>query len=167
MDVSNLREFIASLSNPLKACGASKVAIELGEVLETMSRFDGMSLKDWCRFLEAAHHYRETGEVPVPSKGGSRRTPQAKPPKLSDAEQIQSLAKQIGTLLERSADEGQSFESLAQEMDQLLKKPTKGVVLGVAKELHLTTPFKTKKEAVDELIRLVYDRKQTQARTSF
>ncbi|MBY0586852.1 hypothetical protein K2X85_06730 [bacterium] len=163
MDVSHLKQFILNLALPVRASGGAKVANELEQTAEALSPFASLSMRDFAEFLEKADLYHREGIVPTKAiTGGSKRSPALKGDEL-----VKDLAQQIGKILESATDSTQSYESLTDQMASVLKKPTKAIVLLVAKELHIPGTFKTKGDAVAAIAALATDRRYTHERTQF
>jgi hypothetical protein len=149
MLVSNLQQFLRTLSQPLAALGISQAAEKsvaggLNTLAEALEPFHTLSTDQLAELLRVAEHYRGTGELPdwilgkkpaVP-KPRAPRTPKA--PKLTPAEvvtRLRGLQDQAKSLApERISEEVRGFSALSVNELKDVQREFLGTVVGKKKD---------------------------------
>ncbi len=163
MNVSQLQSFLASLSQPLSASGAKKVAEDLGRACAALEPFREWSLTQFADFLAAADQYAKTGVVPTAGRSKTGRSA-AKP---GDPQALAAAIEQVRAFFDRVTSPEVSYTAIETEVKRLEKQFKKDDLFEIAKALGITAKLKTKKDAAAEIQRLMSQRKETFERTRF
>lgn len=162
MKVAELQSFVKTLVQPLSSVGVSKtVCTNLEDVAAALEPFRDLSLSQLADFLAKAEEFQRTGVLATPAKPARARAAKASP--LSVAEAVQK----VRDLYERAADPTLTYAAIDAEIQLLNKALLKDPILAVATEMGIVLTQKTKKGALEEIQRLITDRKGSFERTQF
>ncbi len=157
MKVAELRQFLVSLAGPLEGAGGKQAAADLRRAADGLGPFAEMTVAAFADFLDRANQFVQTGALP--SAGGRKQAAA----KAVDGEVIRAAAQAYQLLSERSVDPGLSDAQIEAELKSL-DKLSKDAVIAVAREVGVQKALKTKKDALAELRRRVFERKSTHER---
>lgn len=160
MNVSELQSFLGSLREPIASSGGKKVADELQRAVEGLGPFATMTIADFGVFLQQAEEYHRTGILPVKASGRKKKA-------AADPEKISKLAQEVLSLYERAIDESVGYAMIEAEVKKIEKQVTAGEAKELAKEVGISGTPKTKKAAIEEILRKINRRKESFQRTSF
>ena len=160
MKVSDLRLFLASLCEPVRSSGGAKVAANLENVLDGLSRFDNYSWSEFAEFLARAESYDKTGIIPVAST-------KSRKPKQADDGLVRRVAGELVELYERAIGEATDYSHIRSRVAEIGKRLSAAEAKQVAKEFGIEGSIRTKKAAIQEIERKITERKESYQRVQF
>ncbi len=163
MNVKELQQFLASLSLPLSASGAKKVAEELQRISTALGPFQEWNLAAFGDFLVMAEQYHRTGTVPGGPKG--KASPR-KPAAADNAEALAAAGERLRGLYERVSTPEVTYQAIQAEVKRVAKFKV-NEVFEIARAMGISGKFKTKTAALAEIERRLTDRKESFERTRF
>jgi hypothetical protein len=168
MKVAALQSFVSSLLGPLQDAGVSeKARTELLKMTDCLSPFAALDVGVFADFLTLAEGYRVTGVVPLPTgKAAKPSKPRvAKPPPLS----VTEAAQRVLAIYERARDPNlpdQEIDALMGDIKKAFGRK-KEPPIELAQQVGITKNLKTGTAALEEIRRMIEDRKRNADRIDF
>jgi len=163
MNVRELQQFLQSLRQPLSTAGGKKVADDLERACAGLEPFGDMPIAQFADFLAAAESYARTGVVPT----SGRAKAAGRSPKAVDSQAVEAAAERVKSLYERVSAPEVTYSLIEAEVKRLNKEFVKDALLEIARQLGISGSFRTKKAALDEILRRMTERKESYERTRF
>ncbi len=165
MNVSDLQQFLRSLSRPLSDSGAKKAADDLERACAGMEPFRDLNVAQFADFLANAEEYARTGVVPTTR---SARSSAGKPgAKAGDPHAVAAAIDSVRGLYDRVASSEVTYATIEAELKRLDKQFKKDEILEIARGFGVSGTPKTKAAALDEMRRRMSERKESFERTRF
>ena len=164
MQVADLQQFVRNLGTTLHSAGAKSVAGELETAAAGLEPFKEMAIGRFSDFLAQAEMYARTGVVPTSGKTRSR-TPKAPP--QDSAAKVQGATQRVQELYERAIDPSLPYAAIDAEVKAIDKALKKDEMVQVARNFGIAKSLKSKKDAAEEILRKINERKESQERTQF
>lgn len=165
MNVSDLQQFLRSLSQPLSVSGAKKAAEDLERACAGLEPFRDLNLGQFADFLANADQYAKTGVVPTTGRAKSAAAKTAA--KAGDPQALAAAVEQVRSLYDRVTSPEVAYSAIETEVKRLDKQFKKDDLLEIAKAIGISARLKTKKDAVVEIQRAMTERKEAFERTRF
>jgi hypothetical protein len=164
MQVADLQQFVRNLGTTLQSAGAKSVAGDLEKAAAGLEPFKDMAVAQFSDFLAQAEAYARTGVLPTTGKPRSR-APKA-PPEDSPTK-IQNATQRVQDLYERAIEPALQYAAIDAEIKSMDKALKKDELVQVARNFGIAKPLKSKKDAAEEILRKINERKESHERTQF
>ena len=165
MNVSDLQQFLRSLSRPLSVSGAKKTADDLDRACAGLEPFSDLNLAQFADFLANAEAYARTGLVPTtrsPRSPGARTATTA-----ADPQALAAAIASLRLLYDRVTSPEVTYATIEAEVKRLDKQFKKDEILEIARQFGIGGTPKTKAAALEEMRRRMSERKESFERTRF
>jgi len=166
MQVADLQQFVRNLGTTLQSAGAKAVAGDLEKAAAGLEPFKGMAIAQFNDFLAQAEAYARTGVLPTTGKSRARaRAPKAPP--QDSAEKVRDATQRVQDLYERAIDASVQYAVIDAEIKAIDKALKKDELVQVARNFGISKSLKSKKDAAEEILRKINERKESHERTQF
>ena len=118
MNVSDLQQFLRSLSQPLSVSGAKKVADELERACAGLEPFRNLSVVQFTDFLGKADEYARTGILPTTGRPKAAKAGA----KVGDPQALARAVEHMRVLYNRVTNPDVTYSTIDTEMKQLDKQ---------------------------------------------
>jgi hypothetical protein len=164
MQVADLQQFVRSLGTTLQSAGAKSAAGDLEKAAAGLEPFKDMGIAQFGDFLAQAETYARTGVLPTTGKS---RTRAPKAPPQDSAEKVRNATQRVQDLYERAIDPGMQYAAIDTEIKAIDKSLKKDELVQVARNFGISKALKSKKDATEEILRKINERKESHERTQF
>ena len=166
MNVSDLQQFLRSLSRPLiSVSGTKKAADDLERACAGLEPFRDLNVAQFADFLANAEAYARTGVVPTTEsakssggRGGAKR---------ADPQTLAAAVDSVRSLYDRVTSPEVTYATIEAELKRLDKQFKKDGILQIARQFGIGGTPKTKGAALEEIRRRMSERKESFERTRF
>ncbi len=165
MNVSDLQQFLRSLSRPLSSSGAKSAANDLERACAGLEPFRDLNLAQFADFLARAETYARTGVVPTTKAARSSAGKAAA--KAGDPQAVAAAAEQVRSLYDRVTSPEVTYATIEAELKRLDKQFKKDEILEIARGFGVSGTPRSKAAALDEIRRRMSERKESFERTRF
>ncbi len=165
MNVSDLQQFLRSLSRPLSDSGAKKAADDLERACAGLEPFRDLNLAQFADFLANAEAYARTGVVPTtkPARSSAGRAGT----KAADPQAVTAAVEQVRSLYDRVTSPEVTYATIDAELKRLDKQFKKDEIVRIARAFGVSGTPKSKAAALEEMRRRMSERKESFERTRF
>ena len=162
MYVAALRDFLHSLSQPVKASGGSaSVVNDLDATAQGLEPFADLKFAEFAELLSQAREYRDTGILPV--KAGGRAAPKKPRAPKVPALTVEAAVALVVSLQEKAATPEGTHDALAEGLNPL-NAMSAGDIAKLSAALELQKP-KSKAKGLEAIRAQVAKRRQSFDRT--
>jgi hypothetical protein len=165
MNVSDLQQFLRSLSRPLSVSGATKAADDLERACAGLEPFRDLNVAQFADFLANAEAYARTGVVPTTKSAKSSGARAGT--KAGDPQAVAAAVEQIRSLYDRVTSPEVTYATIEAELKRLDKQFKKDEILEIARQFGISGTLKAKGAALEEIRRRMRERKESFERTRF
>jgi len=165
MNVSDLQQFLRSLSRPLSDAGAKKAADDLERACAGLEPFRDLNVAQFADFLANAEVYARTGVVPAtrPARSSAAKAGT----KAGDPQALAAAVDSVRALYDRVTSPEVTYATIEAELKRLEKRFKKDEILQIAREFGIGGTLKAKGAALEEMRRRMRERKESFERTRF
>jgi hypothetical protein len=127
--------------------------------------FRDLTVAQFADFLANAETYARTGVVPA--TGRAKSSAAKSPAKAADPQALAAAVERMRSLYDRVTSAEVTYAAVESELKRVDKQFKKDECLEIARQFGVTGTLKSKKAALEEIQRLMTERKESFERTRF